>query len=94
MLGPRLLDIYRRMDSHPRITICSDREDASELIAISDMIISFPFTSTTFEALSVDMPAVWHDPLGYYQNTMYGRVGGVTTHSYEDLKAKVWETSS
>ena len=91
VLGPRLLDIYRRMDSHPRITICSDREDASELIAISDMIISFPFTSTTFEALSVDMPAVWHDPLGYYQNTMYGRVGGVTTHSYEDLKAKVWE---
>jgi len=91
VLGPRLLDIYRRMDSHPSITICSDREDASELIAISDMIISFPFTSTTFEALSINKAAIWHDPMGYYRNTPYAEVGGITTHSYEELKLKVLE---
>lgn len=91
VLGPKLLDLYEKMSTHPRITICSDREDSSELISFSDMVISFPFTSTTFEALSVNKPAVWHDPFGYYRDTPYAKVDGVTTHSYEELKEKVLE---
>lgn len=27
--------------------------------------------------------------MGYYKNTPYGVIGGVTTHSYEELKAMV-----
>lgn len=91
ILGPKLLELYNKMDAHPRITIFSDQVDASELISVSDMIVSFPFTSTTFEALSVNKPAIWHDPMGYYKNTPYGAIGGVTTHSYEELKAMVLE---
>jgi hypothetical protein len=29
--------------------------------------------------------------MGYYKNTPYGKIGGVTTHSYKELKAKVLE---
>ncbi|MDO8282167.1 MAG: polysaccharide biosynthesis PFTS motif protein [Thermodesulfovibrionia bacterium] len=89
VLGPRLLDLYNKMDTHARITICSNDVDASRLISASDMTISFPFTSTTFEALSADRPALWHDPKGYYINTPYAKNGGVTTHRYEALKEKV-----
>jgi len=91
ILGSKLIEIYNRMGSHPRVKICSNQVDASELISKSDMAVSFPFTSTTFEALSANRPAIWHDPLGYYVNTLYGKVGGVTTHSYEALKAKILE---
>jgi len=91
VLGPKLLEIYDKMSSHSRIKICSNQVDASELISLSDMVVSFPFTSTTFEALSVDKPAVWHDPMGYYRNTPYAEVGSVTTHSYDELKEKVQE---
>lgn len=91
ILGPRLLGIYDKMDSHPRIKICSNQVDASELISISDMVVSFPFTSTTFEALSSNKPAIWHDPAGYYRDTLYGKMGGVVTHSYEELKRRVLE---
>ena len=91
ILGPKLLEIYNKMDFHPRITICSNQVDASELISVSDMVISFPFTSTTFEALSTNKPAIWHDPAGYYRNTLYGKSGGVTTHRYDELKTKVME---
>lgn len=91
LLGPKLIEIYNEMDAHPRITICNNRADASELISVSDMVISYPFTSTTFEALSFNRPAIWHDPMGYYQDTPYGKVGGVTTHSYDELKARVLE---
>ena len=90
-LGPKLLDLYDKMDTHSRITILPDHVSVSELISISNMTVSFPFTSTTFEALSVNKPAIWHDPMGYYKNTPYGKIGGVTTHSYKELKAKVLE---
>ena len=91
VLGPKLLEIYNRMSSHPRVKICSNQVDASELISMSDMVVSFPFTSTTFEALSTNKPAVWHDPAGYYRNTLYGKLEGVVTHSYDELKTKVLE---
>ncbi len=89
IFGPKLLDLYNKMDTHPRITICPDQVDATELISVSNMLISFPFTSTTFEALSVNKPAIWHDPVGRYRKTPYGKIGGVITHSYEELKTMV-----
>jgi polysaccharide biosynthesis PFTS motif protein len=106
--GPKLTELYCKMNSHPRISVDSSevdriavnhgkissgssRVDATDLISSADMVISFPFTSTTFEALSVNKPAVWHDPLGYYKNTPYGRIGGVTTHSYDELEEKILE---
>lgn len=89
--GPELLHLYNKMDSHPRISIFSNQADASELISVSDVVVSFPFTSTTFEALSVNKPAIWHDPLGYYKNTPYGKIKNVTTHCYEEMKARVLE---
>jgi polysaccharide biosynthesis PFTS motif protein len=89
--GPKLLNLYNKMDSRPRLTICSNQVDASELISVSNMVVSFPFTSTTFEALSTNKPAIWHDPLGYYRDTLYGKVGGVVTHGYDELKTKVME---
>lgn len=91
LLGPRLLALYEKMDTHSRVKTFIDKFDSSNLISIADMVVSFPFTSTTFEALSVNKPAIWHDPLGYYRNTPYGNVGGVTTHNYEELKKKILE---
>lgn len=91
LLGPRLLALYEKMDTHPRIKTFIDKFDSSDLISNVDMVVSFPFTSTTFEALSRNKPAVWHDPMGYYRNTPYGNLCGVTTHNYEELKTKVLE---
>ena len=94
VLGPKLLTLYDEMAKKPNIKIYKEDNDASIFMSISDMIISFPFTSTTFEALSINKPAIWHDPLGYYRNTLYGKIGEVTTHSYDELKAKVLEIKS
>lgn len=91
ILGPVLLALYDEMSRRPNIKVFGDHDDASAYISGSDMVISFPFTSTTFEALSVNKPAIWHDPMGYYRETLYGKIEGVTTHSYEALKEKVLE---
>jgi polysaccharide biosynthesis PFTS motif protein len=90
-LGPELLSLYDKMDAHPKITVYFNKSDASELISISNMVISSPFTSTTFETLSANKPAIWHDPMGLYKHTPYGMIGGPTTHSYIELKKKILE---
>lgn len=109
--GPKLTELYAKMDRHKSIMSFENRTevvdkgriinkrsgvtnilsqaDAANLISVSDLTVSFPFTSTTFEALSAKRPAIWHDPMGYYKNTSYGKAGGVVTHSYDELKAKV-----
>lgn len=94
ILGPVLLSLYEKMNKHDRIKNCSNQTDAADIMSDADMIISFPFTSTTFEALSANKPAIWHDPKGYYKNTPYGKIGGVVTHSYDELKSKVLEIMS
>ncbi len=86
-----LLELYEEMERHPRVEIYGDGEDASRLVSLSDLVISFPFTSTTFEALSVGKDALWHDPLGLYTKTPFARIPKILTHSYEDLKRRVME---
>jgi polysaccharide biosynthesis PFTS motif protein len=90
-LGPYLIDLYTKMSIHPRITIYSHQDDVSRIISLAGLVVSFPFTSTTFEALSVNRPAIWHDPMGYYKRTPYGKIAGVTTHDYNELKGKIEE---
>jgi polysaccharide biosynthesis PFTS motif protein len=89
--GPQLVEFYERMDLHPRITVCSNQQDASELVSAADVVVSFPFTSTTFEALAANRPAFWHDPLGLYPYAAYAKVPGVTTRGYEEMKARILE---
>jgi polysaccharide biosynthesis PFTS motif protein len=77
LLGSKLIHFYENMERHPRIRIYGQQVDASLAMAIADMSISFPFTSTGLEALSINKPAIWHDPLAYYHNTPYANNGGL-----------------
>ncbi len=88
-LTPRFLEIYESLAQHPRIKVFSRLANTGELLDSVDMVISFPFTSTTFEALSRRVPALWHDPWGCYQDTPYGKFGQVMTHGFDHLLAKV-----
>jgi len=91
VLSGELLSIYNQMNDCSNIRMLSHSADSAQITSEADMIISFPFTSSTFEALSANKPAIWHDSLGYYKKTIYGRIGGVVTHSYEELRTKVCE---
>lgn len=85
LYAPILIAQYREMEKHPRITMFSNQADSASLIAGADMVISFPFTSSTFEALSCRKKAIWHDPMDFYRETVYGQMSGMMTHGFEDL---------
>ena len=90
-LGQKLTELYTEMEKHPRIKILTNEFDSSLLMANADLCISFPFTSTTTEALSANIKSIWHDPGEHYRNTPYGQNTKAVTFGYRDLKTKVME---
>lgn len=87
--GGQLISMLDRLGRHPRVRVLSPDTDASNVIGAGDLCVSFPFTSTTFEALSAARAAIWHDPLEFYRNTPYAQLDGVVTHGYAELEAFV-----
>lgn len=86
--GHELRAIYETMDRHPQIINATELLSSSQMISLSDMTVSFPFTSTTFEALSAGKPALWHDAKGLYLRARFLSPETVT-HSFDQLAQKV-----
>ena len=86
-LGGRLLEVYDELNRMANVQVLAREVDASALMAAGDAVVSFPFTSTTFEALAADRPAVWHDPLQRYRHTFWAEAGNVMTHGFDELAA-------
>lgn len=89
--SPELLKMLTELESHPRVLMVFNKVSPSEVIAFSDLIISFAYTSTTLEALTLKKRAFWHDPANRFTGTYYDQVPGLATHNYQELKARVGE---
>lgn len=84
-----LIEAYEKMEKHPRINMKNDAMAPSDVICFTDIVVSYVYTSTTFEALSANYKAIWHDPSNKHRNDIYGSISEVTTHGYEELKEKI-----
>ena len=84
-----ILQVLTALENHPRCyCISRDKErwiSPSEMIAVSELTISFPYTSTTFEAIAAGQKALWHDATGRLKDTRYAKVKGLVCHSYIEL---------
>ena len=91
--GPaaELARIYDSMEKNPRCVFAGHKLSASEIVAYADLIISFPFTSTTIEALGAKKKAIYFDAVNKYAGTYYDRVPGFVAVGYEQLLQRVGE---
>jgi len=81
-----ILELYDKLEKHPRCHCIKNAwESASEIMAFSDLTISFPFTSTTLEALAARKKAIWYDATNKFSDTFYHSVPGLVCHSYNEL---------
>ena len=90
--GGEALEIYRIYDAlerHPRFWLPGAGADAAELIACSDLVVSFPFTSSTLEAFGAGLKGIYFDPLGKFHGGYYDTIPGVVAHGYAELKDRV-----
>ncbi len=89
--GAELARIYDLVQKDPRCLFAGYKLSASEIVACADLIISFPFTTTTIEALGVKKRAIYFDAVNKYAGTYYDRVPGFVTLGYEQLLQRVRE---
>ena len=80
---------YEKFENHPRAVCLQHKCNASEIIACSDLILTVPFSTPTFEALAARKRAIWHDANNKYRGVYFDRVEGLVTHGYEELKERI-----
>jgi polysaccharide biosynthesis PFTS motif protein len=84
-----ILDLYSRLENHERCYFVSSSGNPSEIIASSDITISMPFTSTTFEAVSALRKAIYYDPDGRFADTYYYGIPGLVCRDSDGLPERV-----
>jgi len=91
---PALSRVYDMLEAHPRTHFPSYKITPSEVSAFSDLIVSFPFTSSTVEAISAGKKAVYFDPSGMLKNSYYDKFPNFLCHGYGELENTVKEMLS
>ncbi|MCM8832749.1 MAG: polysaccharide biosynthesis PFTS motif protein [Candidatus Omnitrophica bacterium] len=90
-----IVSMYEKLENHPRCFCVKGGEEmwanSSEIIAFSNLTVSFPFTSTTFEALAVRKKAIWYDVNNKFRDTFYDAIPGLVCHTYKELLDRVKE---
>lgn len=82
---------YDELARHERVLLLDPKESPSELMALADAIVSFPFTSTTFEALAAGRRALWFDATDKFRGTFFDAVPGLVCHDDAALERRVAE---
>jgi hypothetical protein len=95
---PELAPVYEKLEQHPRCIVVRKTEHdcifSTDVIAVSDLVISAAYTSTNAEALGAKTKAIYYDVAGtdigdkYYFN----RFPNLVAHNYDELKrlVKYW----
>lgn len=101
-ITPELAPVYRQLEAHPRCLVIRKTEQdcifSSEVIAMSDLVISVVYTSTTAEALASRTRAIYYDVAGTDRgsNFYFNKFPNLVAHDYPELKTLVryWLTCS
>ena len=92
-----IYEAYEALEKHPRCFMPGPATNPSEIVAGSDLVIAFPFTSVGLEALGARCRAIFYDSTDKHRSTYYARIPGLVAHGYEELRATVrrllYETS-
>ncbi len=80
---------YDQLEKHPRCFFPGPSCNPSEIVAFSNLVIAFPFTSVGFEALGARRPAIYHDAASRHRGAYYDRIPGLLTHGYSELRNAV-----
>ncbi|MHB8163395.1 MAG: polysaccharide biosynthesis PFTS motif protein [Methanoregula sp.] len=85
-LEPAIVPYYKKIQEHPRCYFTdTENADPAETIAISDLVISAPFTSPNIEALGSRTKAVYYDASGQFREYYYDQFPQFVAHNYKEL---------
>lgn len=95
---PQLAPVYEKLEKHDRCVVVRKTETdcifSTEVIALSDLVISAAYTSTNAEALGAKTKAIYYDVAGtdIGDNYYFNKFPNFVAHNYDELKrlVKYW----
>ena len=57
--------------------------NTTDLIRSSNGVISMPFTTPTIEALALEIPAIYYDPIELFPNNYFSDIDGLYINNYQ-----------
>jgi hypothetical protein len=84
-----LVALYAKMAAHPRCFFTGFEVSPSEVSAICDLTISFPFTSTTVEALGAGAKAIYYVPNDIFSGSHFEKIPHLVVRNYPKLRETV-----
>lgn len=94
-MTPELACVYEKLEQHPRCVVVRKTEQdcifSSDVIAVSDLVISAAYTSTNAEALAAKTRCIYYDISGtdIGDNFYFNRFPNTVAHNYSELKELV-----
>ena len=80
-------NLYKKLKKNKRILIIDPNQPSSKIINSSNFVISMAFTSPTFEALSVNIPAIFFDPQKVASNNYFKKIENLYITDWKYLKS-------
>lgn len=82
----RIYALHDRFDAHPRALVLPPSADTSAVAAAADVVVSFPFTSVSHEALGAGVKGVYYDANEKLRGWYYDLFPGLMLHGYQELR--------
>jgi polysaccharide biosynthesis PFTS motif protein len=81
--------VLKELENHKRVFLCGVYADPSEIISLSNLTVTYAFSSPTLEALGAGKKAIFYDPLGKFRESFYSGIPDFVAHGYEELERLV-----
>lgn len=83
-----MFKLINLLEGHSRCEVVDYSTPRCDVIVQSDLVVAFPFTSPSFEAICAGVPAFYFDPTNVFPDSVYHRCGMIAS-GYHDLTEKV-----
>jgi len=78
--------ILNELKRHVRCCVPGYNADPVTIINVSDLIVTYAFSSSTTEALGARKRAIFYDPANRFRGYYYDDIPNLVAHGYEELK--------
>lgn len=83
--GGRIVALWERLKQDGKVFWAGDRGDIPLIIAMSDLVVSYCYSSPTVEALGAGKKSLWYESRDNHAGLYYDSIPGLVVHGYEAL---------
>jgi len=83
------VDILKKLRRLKNCCVVGDDADPVSIISISDLVVTYAFSSSTIEALGARKKAIFYDPMAKFSCNCYKTIPDFIANNYQELKCLI-----